>query len=94
MSQFKWTIEYTLSRTYPAFMYLTFMIDRVRADETIDGTYAGYVAGKYGEKVADRLFRRRGSFTLKTTNKAYTEEELQKAIKNVEQVREQLKKNV
>jgi hypothetical protein len=55
------------------------MIDRIRADKTIDEVYSGYAAAKYGKSCAENLFRRRGSFTLKSEKPPYTEEDLRKA---------------
>ncbi len=83
MSEFKWTIEYTLNLTYPVFFELGLMLNRIRADSAIDGIYAGYSAAKYGQSCADSLFRRRGSFMLKPDIPAYTEEDLKAAEKRL-----------
>ncbi len=79
MSQFKWTIEYTLNLTYPVFFELGLMIDRIRADQTIDEIYSGYSAAKYGKACAENLFKRRGSFTIRPETLPYTDDDLKKA---------------
>lgn len=87
MFTFHWGVEYVLSLTYPAFMELSGLVGRVRADSAIDVDYSAYCAGKYGKEAAESLFEARGSFRLggnppKGAPKgrpAYTDEELEAA---------------
>ena len=64
---FHWTLEYVLSLTYPAFMELTSLVERVRADHAIDVDYSAYCAGN-GKDAARELFKARGSFMLEKSD--------------------------
>ncbi|MCD8295471.1 MAG: hypothetical protein LUE27_09565 [Clostridia bacterium] len=64
MREFGWTIEYTLSLTFPVFFDLFGLIRRVRLDAAIDEFYTPYGAAKYGGKCAAHLFDGRGSVTM------------------------------
>ena len=78
MKEYHWTIEYTLSLTYPVFMGLTDMIHRVRLDSAVDEFYTPYGAAKYGGKCSKALFDGRGSFCIGNTSKkvSYDHEEI------------------
>ncbi|MDD5728748.1 MAG: hypothetical protein PHV59_09300 [Victivallales bacterium] len=95
MSEFKWTIEYTLALTYPAFMYLSKLLARLRADAAIDGVFAGYTAGKYGGKTADRLFGTRGDFYInRQPGPRVTEADIERAMERAKQEAGKYRKNV
>lgn len=64
MKEFGWTIEYTLSLTFPVFLELSLMLRRIRCDSAIDEFYMPYAAVKLGGKCSKRLFEGRGSFML------------------------------
>lgn len=77
MREFGWTIEYTLSLTYPVFFDLFNLIRRVRLDAAIDEHYTPYAAAKYGGKCSKALFDGRGSMYLgKSDNKTFAHEEI------------------
>lgn len=75
MKEFGWTIEYTLSLTYPVFLDLLDLIYRVRCDSAIDEFFNPYAAAKYGGKFSKHLFDGRGSFYLKDTYNAEVKQE-------------------
>lgn len=75
MKEFGWTIEYTLSLTYPVFLDLFGLIHRIRMDAAIDEFYMPYGAAKYGGKCSKLLFDGRGSMYLGTTNRKGPEHE-------------------
>ena len=62
MKEFGWTIEYTLSLSYPVFCSLFELIKQVRYDSAIDEFYTPYAAAKYGGKCHKFLFDGRGDF--------------------------------
>ena len=64
MKEFGWTIEYTLSLTFPVFLELSLLLRRIRCDSAIDEFYMPYAAVKLGGKCSKRLFEGRGSFML------------------------------
>ncbi len=64
MREFSWDIEYTLSLSFPVFLYLTSIIKRIRADNAIDSVFSPYVAAKAGKSAVDTLFQTAGSFFL------------------------------
>ena len=64
MREFAWSIEYTLSLSFPVFLYLTSIIKRIRADNAIDSVFTPYVAAKAGKSAVDTLFKTAGSFFL------------------------------
>lgn len=64
MKEFGWTIEYTLSLTFPVFLDLFDLIRRVRFDAAIDEFFTPYGAAKYGGKCSKTLFDGRGSIML------------------------------
>lgn len=87
MREFGWSIEYTLSLSFPVFLELSVMIRRLRCDAAVDEFYLPYAAVKVGGKPAKRLFEGRGSFLLedKTAPKA-TEEETQRALERLRRI--------
>lgn len=64
MKEFGWTIEYTLSLSFPVFLDLFELIRRVRFDAAIDEFFTPYGAAKYGGNCSKRLFNGRGSIVL------------------------------
>ena len=64
MKEFGWTIEYTLSLSFPVFLDLFTLIRRVRCDAAIDEFFTPYGAAKYGGKCYKALFDGRGSIML------------------------------
>lgn len=68
MKEFGWTIEYTLSLTYPVFYALFDLIRKARYDSAIDEFYTPYAAAKYGGKCHKYLFNERGDFYVKGGN--------------------------
>ncbi|MBP5531721.1 MAG: hypothetical protein J6Y54_06815 [Lentisphaeria bacterium] len=64
MKEFGWSIEYTLSLSFPVFLNLFDLIRRVRFDAAIDEFFTPYGAAKYGGKCSKRLFDGRGSIVL------------------------------
>ena len=76
MKEFGWSIEYTLSLTFPVFLNLFDLIRRVRFDAAIDEFFTPYGAAKYGGKCSKTLFDGRGSIMLsdKPTPARNTEE--------------------
>lgn len=64
MKEFGWTIEYTLSLTFPVFISLFGLIRKARYDAAIDEFYTPYAAAKYGGKSHKFLFEGRGSFIV------------------------------
>ena len=71
MKEFGWTIEYTLSLTFPVFLDLFELIRRVRFDAAIDEFFTPYGAAKYGGKCSKTLFDGRGSIMLGDSNKPF-----------------------
>ena len=69
MKEFGWTIEYTLSLTFPVFLDLFELIRRVRFDAAIDEFFTPYGAAKYGGKCSKALFNGRGSIMIPDTDK-------------------------
>ena len=64
MKEFGWSIEYTLSLSFPVFLDLFDLIRRVRFDAAIDEFFTSYGAAKYGGKCSKTLFDGRGSIVL------------------------------
>lgn len=64
MKEFGWSIEYTLSLSFPVFLDLFDLIRRVRFDAAIDEFFTPYGAAKYGGKCSKTLFDGRGSIVL------------------------------
>ena len=64
MREFGWTIEYTLSLSFPQFFDLFGLVKRIRHDAAIDEFYTPYAAVKFGGKCSKHLFDGRGSITL------------------------------
>lgn len=64
MKEFGWTIEYTLSLTFPVFFDLFGLIRRVRLDAAVEEFYIPYGAVKFGGKCARHLFEGKGSVIL------------------------------
>ena len=81
MREFSWSIEYTLSLSFPVFLYLTSIIKRIRADNAIDSFFSPYVAAKAGKSAVDSLFQSAGSFFLETAPEAGSEEITPEKIK-------------
>ena len=69
MKEFGWSIEYTLSLTYPVFISLFGLIRQTRFDAAIDEFYTPYAAAKYGGKCHKFLFDGRGDFVIDGTEK-------------------------
>ena len=69
MKEFGWTIEYTLSLSFPVFLDLFDLSRRVRFDAAIDEFFTPYGAAKYGGKCAKTLFNGRGSIMLSDCDK-------------------------
>ena len=89
VKEFGWTIEYTLSRTFPVFMALTKMLRRIRYDAAIDEFYLPYSAAKLGGKCAKRLFEGRGSFMLNDSGNNDGEtspEQIDRAIEKIRKI--------
>jgi hypothetical protein len=77
MKEFGWSIEYTLSLTYPVFISLFGLIRQTRFDATIDEFYTPYAAAKYGGKCHKFLFDGRGEFIINGSKKfAVSDEEI------------------
>ena len=70
MKAFGWTIEYTLSLTFPVFLELFELIRRVRMDAAIDEFYTPYSAVKFGGKCAKTLFDGRGRIWFSESGKS------------------------
>lgn len=91
MHAFGWTIEYTLSLSWPVFIELFSLIRRVRLDNAIDAMYVPYGAAKYGEDCSRALFDGRGSFFLidagETTAYRYSPEDVAAARARWERIR-------
>lgn len=78
MQTFGWSVEYVLSLTHPQFMYLTGIVQRLRADDAADGFFVAYCAGKYGNTCAKRMEALAGDWFAKDGDEAkdYTPEML------------------
>lgn len=77
MKEFGWSIEYTLSLTYPVFISLFGLIRQTRFDAAIDEFYTPYAAAKYGGKCHKFLFDGRGEFIINGSKKfAVSDEEI------------------
>ena len=85
MKEFGWSIEYTLSLTYPVFISLFGLIRQTRFDAAIDEFYTPYAAAKYGGKCHKFLFDGRGDFVIngteqiKLSNEEITPEMIERA---------------
>ena len=91
MREFGWTIEYTLSLSFPIFMDLFELIRRVRYDAAIDGVFTPYCAAKFGGKCAKALFDGRGSIILGATESTTSgHEKITKAM--IKKANEKLKR--
>ncbi|MBE6370773.1 MAG: hypothetical protein E7055_01700 [Lentisphaerae bacterium] len=84
MREFAWDIEYTLSLSFPVFLYLTSIIKRIRADNAIDSVFSPYVAAKAGKSAVDSLFKSAGSFFLESAPETSTEEITPEKIRKAE----------
>lgn len=83
MREFGWTIEYTLSLSFPQFFDLFGLIKRIRYDAAVDEFYTPYAAVKFGGKCSKHLFDGRGSIILTNPDapkvRDYTPEMMRKA---------------
>ncbi len=90
MKEFGWTIEYTLSLSFPQFFDLFGLIKRIRYDAAIDEFYSPYAAVKFGGKCSKHLFNGRGSIMLDNSDapKAsdYTPEMVKKANRKLKKL--------
>ena len=75
MKEFGWTIEYTLSLSFPVFISLYGLIRQTRYDAAIDEFYTPYAAAKYGGKCHKFLFDGRGGFTVNGSTKIEASDE-------------------
>ena len=80
MREFGWTIEYTLSLSFPVFLDLFDLIRRVRYDAAIDGVFMPYSAAKFGGKCSKALFDGRGSVIMGKDKPIRNPEKITKAI--------------
>ncbi len=85
MREFSWDIEYTLSLSFPVFLYLTSIIKRIRTDNAIDSVFSPYVAAKAGKSAVDSLYKSAGSFFLETAPDTSTEEITPEKLKAAEE---------
>ena len=87
MKEFGWTIEYTLSLTFPVFLDLFELIRRVRLDAAVEEFFIPYGAAKYGGKCSKTLFDGRGGVILSDSPKPKrnTEEVTQEMIERANQ---------
>lgn len=83
---FGWTLEYTLTLPWPAFLALFTLAARAHCDAGVYRTFKPYSAAKYGGECAEEFFRERGSFLLPVGGVAptpahspYTQETLERA---------------
>jgi hypothetical protein len=76
MREFGWTIEYTLSLSYPVFFELINLVRRVRLDAAVDEMFTPYAAAKYGGKCSKALFDGRGSMYIGTEKKHFVHEDI------------------
>lgn len=81
MQTFGWSVEYVLELTHPQFLYLTGIVQRLRADEAADGFFVAYCAGKYGDKCVKRMQELSGDWWLRDdgNEQDYTPEMLAEA---------------
>lgn len=90
MREFGWTIEYTLSLSFPVFLELFGLIRRVRYDAAIDEFYLPYAAAKAGGRSAKRLFKGVGDVILPEEGSAGADEPslelVQRASRKLEQI--------
>ena len=94
MKEFGWTIEYTLSLTYPVFLDLCDLIKRVRYDSAVDEFFTPYVAGKYGGKNSKFLFDGRGSMYLNDTTQKYATKDEDITLEMIEKANEKLRQKI
>lgn len=88
MKEFGWTIEYTLSLSYPVFFDLFGLIRRVRLDNAIDSFYIPYGAAKYGKSLSKALFDGRGDFVIREERKPVpiTKSAYRRAYKQMDEI--------
>ncbi len=90
MKEFGWSIEYTLSLSFPVFLELFGLIRRVRYDAAIDEFYLPYAAAKAGGRSAKRLFKGVGDVILPEEGSTGTDEPslelVQRASRKLEQI--------
>lgn len=81
-----------MSLSWPQFIGISAMINRLRIDAAIDNMFLPYGAAKYGGQCADQLFERRGSYYLEVPDEyvepSYTPEELSATRARVEAIRQ------